>query len=43
MSVPETHLGLGIPAGTALAIRADGETEIAGGGKVAAFRKAQAR
>ena len=43
MSVPETQLGLGIPAGTALAIRADGETEIIGGGKVAAFRKAQAR
>jgi len=43
MSVPETLLGLGIPAGTALAIRGDGETEIAGGGKVAAFRKAQAR
>jgi cyanophycinase-like exopeptidase len=43
MSVPETHLGIGIPAGTALAIRADGATEIIGGGNVAAFRKAQAR
>jgi len=43
MSVPETMLGIGIPAGTALAIRADGETEIVGGGNVAAFRKAQAR
>jgi cyanophycinase-like exopeptidase len=43
MSVPETQLGLGIPAGTALAIRADGETKIVGGGNVAAFRKAQAR
>jgi cyanophycinase-like exopeptidase len=43
MSVPETQLGLGIPAGTALAIRAGGETEIIGGGNVAAFRKAQAR
>jgi cyanophycinase-like exopeptidase len=43
MSVPETLLGIGIPAGTALAIRADGATEIAGGGNVAAFRKAQAR
>jgi cyanophycinase-like exopeptidase len=43
MSVPETLLGLGIPAGTGLAIRADGATEIAGGGNVAAFRKAQAR
>ncbi|MBV8544455.1 MAG: Type 1 glutamine amidotransferase-like domain-containing protein [Acidobacteria bacterium] len=43
MSVPDTHLGIGIPAGTALAIRADGSTEIVGGGNVAAFRKAQAR
>ena len=43
MSVPETFLGLGIPAGTALAIHGDGSTEIAGGGNVAAFRKAQAR
>jgi len=43
MSVPETYLGLGIPAGTALAIHADGATEIIGGGNVAAFRKAQAR
>ena len=43
MSVPETLLGLGIPARTALAIPGDGETEIIGGGNVAAFRKAQAR
>ena len=43
MSVPDTQLGIGIPAGTALAIHADGSTEIAGGGNVAAFRKAQAR
>lgn len=43
MSTPETLLGLGIPAGTALAIRGDGETEIVGGGNVTAFRKAQAR
>ena len=43
MSVPETQLGLGIPAGTALAIRADGQTEIIGSGHVAAFRKGQAR
>lgn len=43
MSAPETLLGLGIPAGTALAIRSDGETEIIGGGNVTAFRKAQAR
>jgi cyanophycinase-like exopeptidase len=43
MSVPDTQLGLGIPARTALAIRSDGSTEIVGGGNVAAFRKAQAR
>ena len=43
MSVPETQLGLGIPAGTALAIRSGGETEIIGSGHVAAFRKGQAR
>jgi cyanophycinase-like exopeptidase len=43
MSVPETQLGLGIPAGTALAIRSGGETEIIGSGHVAAFRKSQAR
>jgi len=43
MSVPDTLLGLGIPARTALAIRGDGSTEIVGGGNVAAFRKAQAR
>jgi cyanophycinase-like exopeptidase len=39
MSIPETRLGLGIPAGTALAIHADGATEIVGSGNVAAFRK----
>jgi cyanophycinase-like exopeptidase len=43
MSVPETQLGLGIPAGTALAIRAGGETEVIGAGHIAAFRKSQAR
>jgi cyanophycinase-like exopeptidase len=43
MSVPDTLLGIGIPAGTALVIRGDGTTEIAGGGNVAAFRKTQAR
>ncbi len=43
MSVPETQLGLGIPAGTALAIHSGGETEIIGAGHVAAFRKGQAR
>jgi len=43
MSVPDTHLGIGIPAGTALTIHKDGTTGIIGGGNVAAFRKAQAR
>jgi cyanophycinase-like exopeptidase len=43
MASPGTLLGLGIPAGTALAIRGDGETEIIGGGNIAAFRKTQAR
>jgi cyanophycinase-like exopeptidase len=43
MSLPETQLGLGIPSRTALAIRADGATEIVGSGSVAAFRKQQAR
>jgi cyanophycinase-like exopeptidase len=43
MSVPETQLGIGIPAGTALAIRSSGETEIIGSGNIAAFRKSQAR
>ena len=39
MSVPGTQLGLGIPPRTALAIRADGSTEIIGRGPIAAFRK----
>jgi cyanophycinase-like exopeptidase len=39
MSLPETELGLGIPAGTALAIRGDGSTELVGSGVVAAFRR----
>ncbi len=43
MSVPETSLGIGIPAGTALAVRSTGDTEIIGGGNIAAFRKAAAR
>lgn len=43
MSVPETQLGIGIPAGSALAIHSSGETEVIGSGKVAAFRKSQAR
>ena len=39
MSMPEVTLGLGIPAKTALAVVADGATEIIGSGQVAAFRK----
>ena len=39
MSVPGTQLGLGIPPRTALAIHADGSTEIIGRGPIAAFRK----
>ena len=39
MSLPDVELGIGIPAKTALVIAADGSTEIAGGGQVAAFRK----
>jgi cyanophycinase-like exopeptidase len=40
MSIPGTELGLGIPPRCALVIRADGSTELAGSGTVAAFRKA---
>jgi len=39
MSLPDVELGLGIPAKTALVIDADGNTEIAGAGQIAAFRK----
>jgi cyanophycinase-like exopeptidase len=39
MSAPDAHLGIGIPPGTALAIRADGSTEVVGGGTVAVFRR----
>ena len=39
MSMPEVDLGIGIPAGTALAVRRDGSTEIIGEGKIAVFRK----
>jgi cyanophycinase-like exopeptidase len=39
MSLPDVRLGIGIPPGTALAIRANGESEIVGTGQVAAFRK----
>jgi cyanophycinase-like exopeptidase len=40
MSIPGTRLGIGIPAGTAVAVHADGATEIIGSGQIAAFRKA---
>jgi len=39
MSLPDITLGVGIPAGTALAIRADGSSEIVGEGRIAVFRK----
>jgi cyanophycinase-like exopeptidase len=39
MSIPDARLGLGIPAGTALAIAADGTTELLGEGSIAVFRK----
>lgn len=39
MSIPEVRLGIGIPAGTALAIRGDGSTEIVGEGPMAVVRK----
>lgn len=39
MSLPEVSLGLGIPPKTALAIFADGTTQVIGEGQIAAFRK----
>lgn len=39
MSLPDVRLGLGIPAGTALAIHADGSTQVVGTGQIAAYRK----
>jgi cyanophycinase-like exopeptidase len=39
MSAPEVELGVGIPAKTALVISAEGNTEITGEGRIAAFRK----
>lgn len=40
MSSPDTTLGVGIPAGTALVVRGDGSTQIIGDGSIAVFRKA---
>jgi cyanophycinase-like exopeptidase len=40
MSIPGIRLGLGIPPKTALAIGANGQTQIIGAGNVAVFRKA---
>jgi len=39
MSLPDIRLGLGIPASTALAIRADGSTQVFGEGQIATYRK----
>ena len=41
MSIPEVEIGIGIPAGTALAIRKDGATQIIGDGQIAVVRKAR--
>ncbi len=40
MSLPDVEVGIGIPPRTALAIGAEGATEIAGDGRIAVFRKA---
>lgn len=39
MSLPDIRLGVGIPAKTALAIHADGSTQVVGEGQIAAYRK----
>ena len=39
MSIPEVEIAVGIPAGTALAIRVDGSTEIVGDGRIAVVRR----
>jgi len=39
MSLPDVRLGVGIPAKTALAIRADGTTQVIGEGQIATYRK----
>ena len=40
MSIPDVEMGIGLPTGTALAVRAGGATEIIGSGNIAVFRKA---
>lgn len=40
MSSPDVDIGIGIPPRVALAINADGSTEILGDGRIAVFRKA---
>ena len=39
MSYPDVRIGIGIPAGAAIAISADGTAEVLGSGSVAVFRK----
>lgn len=39
MSLPDVHLGIGIPPQTALVIGEGGATEVIGSGSIAAFRK----
>jgi cyanophycinase-like exopeptidase len=39
MSLPDVSLGVGIPAKTALAVRADGSTQVIGEGQIAVYRK----
>lgn len=39
MSIPDVEVAVGIPSGTALAIRADGSTEIVGNGSIAVVRR----
>lgn len=43
MSTPGAEIGIGIPAKTALAIHADGSTEIVGEGTISVFRKPAGR
>ena len=40
MSIPGADLGIGIPPGTALAVRGDGSTQVIGSVTIAVFRKA---